>query len=734
MTKQIRSQAKLNAFKIPTRKFEVPTDINGKPLRVSDYYGENVFNYEESDILTKLDKKEISDIIAKRKEFTHDMAEKFANAVLNWALSRGTTHFTHWFQPLTGSTAEKHDAFLSVEGGKPIEKLSGSELIQGEPDASSFPNGGSRSTFEARGYTSWDLTSPIFIRQAENGGTLCIPTAFVSYLGDALDIKTPLLRSITQLSKAATEFCNLTGESDRDSDKIKSIDVTAGCEQEYFLIDKALYYERPDLVMSGRTLFGAVTSRNQQLDDHYFGTVPDRVLAFMQESEIEMYKLGIPAKTRHNEVAPGQFELAPIFDKANVAVDQNQLIMATLQSVAIKHDFVCLLHEKPFQGINGSGKHLNWSMGGKGVGNLLEPGDNPHTNYRFLAVIAIICEAVFRHGGPLRTAIASHSNDHRLGANEAPPSIISVFLGDTLTAILDAYAAGKTYKSNDDNVLDLRADQLARLVKDNTDRNRTSPFAFTGNKFEFRAVGSSQNVGIPATILNAAVTDVLRDVNVRIAKEKEEGKNTDDILMGVIKDLYNNSKRAVFNGDGYSQEWQDEAAKRGLPNLKTSADALRVIKDSNVNKFLLDQGIYSPSELETRYNVRVERYCACRNIEFNTMVNMIHKDILPAAINYKNELATAIVNQKAAGVEAKADLELLKSVNSGVEALVANTKIMVAELDKHIGEDDIEYASKIANDLLPLSEKMAETIAYLEENVSEELWPLPTYFDMLFIR
>lgn len=734
MTKQIRSQAKLNAFKIPTRKFEVPKDVNGKPLRVSDYYGENVFKYEDSDILTKQDKKEIADIIAKRKDFTNDMAEKFANAVLNWALSKGTTHFTHWFQPLTGSTAEKHDAFLSIEGGKPIEKLSGSQLIQGEPDASSFPNGGSRSTFEARGYTSWDLTSPIFIRETENGGTLCIPTAFVSYLGDALDIKTPLLRSITQLSKAATEFCNLVNESDRDADKIESIDVTAGCEQEYFLIDKALYFERPDLVMGGRTLFGAVTSRNQQLDDHYFGTVPDRVLAFMQEAEVEMYKLGIPAKTRHNEVAPGQFELAPIFDRANVAVDQNQLIMATLQSVAIKHDFVCLLHEKPFQGINGSGKHLNWALGGKGVGNLLEPTDNPHTNYRFLAMIAIICEAVFRHGGPLRTAIASHSNDHRLGANEAPPSIISVFLGDTLTAILDAYADGKAYKSNDDTVLDLRADQLARLVKDNTDRNRTSPFAFTGNKFEFRAVGSSQNVGIPATILNAAVTDVLTDVNARISKEQGEGKAIDDILMGVIKDLYNNAKPAVFNGDGYSQDWQDEAAKRGLPNLRTSADALRVIKDTKANQFLIDQGIYSESELDTRYNVRVERYCACRNIEFHTLVNMIHKDVLPASIKYKNELAQSIVNQKAAGVEAKADLELLKTVNTYVETLVSDTKKLANELEKHEGKDDIEYATVIANELLPLSEKVADTVAYLEENVSEELWPLPTYFDMLFIR
>ena len=734
MTKQVRFQAKLNAYKIQTRKFNVPSDVNGKPLRVSDYYGENVFDFNDSDILTKTDKKDISDIIAKRKDFDRDIAEKYANAVLSWALSKGATHFTHWFQPLTGSTAEKHDAFLSIEDGKPIEKLSTTQLIQGEPDASSFPNGGSRSTFEARGYTTWDLTSPIFLRTSENGKTLCIPTAFVSYLGDALDIKTPLLRSITKLSKAAIEFCNLTNTSSRESDKITDIDITVGCEQEYFLVDRSLYFERPDLVMSGRTVFGASTSRNQQLDDHYFGTIPDRILAFMQEVEIELYKLGIPAKTRHNEVAPGQFELAPIFSSANVAVDQNQMIMAILQSVAVKHDFVCLLHEKPFQGINGSGKHLNWAMGGKGVGNLLEPTGTPHTNYRFLAVIAIICEAVYRHGGPLRTAIASHANDHRLGANEAPPSIISVFLGDTLTAILDAYSSGETYDDKSETFLDLNAEQLARLVKDNTDRNRTSPFAFTGNKFEFRAVGSSQNVGIPATVLNGAVSSVFAEMNIRIKKEKEAGTSIDDILMGITKDLYNNSKNVVFNGDGYSQAWQDEAAKRGLPNFKTSPDALRVMKDTKANEFLVNQGIYTASEIETRFNVRVERYCKCREIEFITLISMIHKDILPASIKYKNEIASSIVNQKAAGVEAKADLGILKLINKHVEDLVENTEKLSKMLEENEGKDDIDYADTIAHKMFPLSEKIGLIVSELEENVSEEIWPLPTYFDLLFVR
>ena len=732
MTKAIRGQAKINTFKIPTRKFNLPSDVNGNPLRVSEYFGENVFDYKKSEILTKQDKEDIKDVLTRKKNISKDMAEKFANAVLNWATGKGTTHFTHWFQPLTGSTAEKHDAFLSFDDGRPIEKLSASQLIQGEPDASSFPNGGSRSTFEARGYTSWDLSSPIFLRDHANGKTLCIPTAFVTYHGDALDIKTPMMRSIDQLSMAASKFVNLTSGKTRKEDQVEKIDVSCGCEQEYFLVDKALYFERPDLVMGGRTLFGAGTSRNQQLDDHYFGTIPERVLAYMQEVEVELYKLGIPAKTRHNEVAPGQFELAPIFSSANIAVDQNQMVMSILQSVAIKHEFVCLLHEKPFAGINGSGKHLNWSMGSKEVGNLLEPTDKPHTNYRFLATVAIICEALNRHGALLRTAIASHSNDHRLGANEAPPSIISAFLGDTLTAILEAYAAGEKYTEQDTEILDLGADQLARLVRDNTDRNRTSPFAFTGNKFEFRAVGSSQNVGIPMTILNASVTDVINDMNVRIEKELSEGKSVEDCLIDITKDLYNNAKKVVFNGDGYSQEWQDEAAKRGLPNLRTSADALKVIADTNANQFLLDMGVYTKAELEMRFNVRVERYCLQRIIEFRTLINMIHKDIIPAAIQYKGIIASAIEDQKELGIEPKVDLAILKDLNDKLSELYDKS----SELNKALNGlgDEISDAEKIAHELLPLSEKIAEDCAYLEEHITEDLWPLPTYFDLLFVR
>jgi glutamine synthetase len=733
MTKLVRAQAKLNSYKIPTRVFNVPKDTNGNPLRVSEYFGENVFNYKNSDILTDQDKKSIADVIAKKEEFSKEMAEKYANAVLNWATSKGVTHFTHWFQPLTGSTAEKHDAFLSIEKGKPIEKLSASQLIQGEPDASSFPHGGSRSTFEARGYTSWDLTSPIFIRTQENGKTLCIPTAFVSYTGDALDIKTPLLRSVTQLSKAASKFLNLTSGKNREGEKVTKVDVSCGCEQEYFLVDKALFFERPDLVMGGRTLFGAVTSRNQQLEDHYFGTVPDRVMAFMQEVEVELYRLGIPAKTRHNEVAPGQFEIAPIFSSGNVAADQNQIMMSILESVAIKHGFVCLLHEKPFGGINGSGKHLNWSMSSK-LGNMLEPTDTPHTNFQFLATVAMICEAINRHGANLRTAIASHGNDHRLGANEAPPSIISVFLGDTLTAILDAYADGKKYDPSSETFLDLKADQLARLVKDNTDRNRTSPFAFTGNKFEFRAVGSSANVGIPMTVLNGAVTDVINDMNERIEKELEAGKSVDEILRQITIDLYKNSKKVVFNGDGYSKEWEIEAEKRGLPNLRTSADALKIIADAPKNSFLTKLGIYTESELKTRFNVRVERYVKHRLIEFNTLVNMINKDVIPATIEYKNMVANSIHAQKNVGVDAKSDITVLTEINDTLNTLMADKTKLIKEIEA-IGEDEgIEACEKIAKELLPLSEKIADSINFLEENVAEDMWPIPTYYDLLFIR
>ncbi len=730
MTKNLRLQARANIFKTSIRKFDSPFDINKNPLPVSEYYGENVFNFMESKLLTKGDKEEIKAILEKKRDLSTVCAEKLAAAILNWAVSKGATHFIHLFQPMTEATAEKHDAFLSIEKGKPIEKLKASQLMQGEPDASSFPNGGARSTFEARGYTSWDLSSPIFLKTHINGKTLCIPAAFVSYSGEALDIKTPLLRSISQLSKSVTEFLNLLEAP--GSKNHERVTVSCGCEQEYFLVDKGFYLQRPDLVMTGRTLFGATPSKNQQLEDHYFGAVPERVLAYMQEVEVELYRLGIPAKTRHNEVAPGQFELAPIFDDGNIAIDQNQMIMTILKDVADKHGFFCLLHERPFAGVNGSGKHLNWSMGSVKTRNLLEPTTVPHNNHRFLAMVAIICEAIYRRGGSLRTAIASHSNDHRLGANEAPPSIVSVFLGDTLTAILEACAAGKAYTEKHITALDLGADQLAPLKRDNTDRNRTSPFAFTGNRFEFRAVGSIANAGVPLTILNAAVTDVFNDVNLRIKEELTKGKKVNDILTGITKDLYNNCSKVVFNGDGYSQEWQDEAQKRGLPNMRTTPEALKLLIDSKANEFLTKLKIYSQAELKMRFNVRVERYCLYRGIEFKTLINMIHKDILPVAMRYKGLLAKGIEHQKSVGVEATVDLVLLKNMDIHISKLYEKVQSLEQGV-LGLGHDIVD-ADKIAQTLLPLSEEIAHEIGYLERNITNELWPLPTYFDLLFMR
>jgi glutamine synthetase len=729
VTTQTRSDSKILAFTRQAQPCEIPVNPQGKYLTVSQYYGENVFNYQLSKNLTQGHKKELEEVMQSKKTLSDDLGKAYANAVLEWAIDRGVTHFCHWFQPLTGSTAEKHDAFLSFDNDRPIEKLSASQLMQGEPDASSFPNGGSRSTFEARGYTSWDLTSPIFIKESENGSTLCIPTAFVSYHGDALDIKTPLLRSVATLSETAAEFCRLSGSKD-----VKKVSVSTGCEQEYFLVDKAFYFERPDLVMTGRTLFGSSTAKNQQLDDHYFGAIPGRVLAFMQELEIELYRLGIPAKTRHNEVAPGQFELAPIFKDANIAADQNQLVMTTIKDVAVKHDFVALLHEKPFAGINGSGKHVNWSLSDDKGHNLFEPGKDPHENFRFLAMVGVTCEALRRHGAMLRMAIASQSNDHRLGANEAPPSIISAFLGETLESIFESITGEGGYTPADSNVLDLGADQLAQLLKDNTDRNRTSPFAFTGNKFEFRAVGSSAAIGWPVSILNAAVNEVLADTNEMLKKEIDGGKTADDALLAVATHWYKNSKQVVFGGDGYSEEWVKEAAKRGLPNLRTTADALTVLKDESQTAFMTNAGIYRKSELETRYNVLVERYNTLREIEFRVMGGMIEKSVIPCAVEYKTKLAKLLRDQKEIGIEGSVEKDLLKSLNFTTDSLMSNLNNLrkgVEDASK-LGEE--EFSMKIANELLPLSEEIAELCNKIEELVPENMWDMPTYYDMLFIR
>ncbi|HXH30602.1 MAG TPA: glutamine synthetase III [Bacteriovoracaceae bacterium] len=730
MANQLRQQAKLTVYGRKARKCPVPMNEQGKYLKVSQYFGENVYNYHLSKSFSAEDKEILKQVIDGRRTIDKPLATKVANSVMEWAIIKGATHFCHWFQPLTGSTAEKHDAFLSFDNDRPIEMLSASQLMQGEPDASSFPNGGSRATFEARGYTTWDLTSPLFIQESVNGKTLVIPTAFVSYHGDALDTKTPLLRSDLKINEVMMKFCNLIGMKD-----VNKVYTTCGAEQEYFLIDKAFYFGRQDLVMTGRALFGSLTSRNQQLEDHYFGLIEDRVLGYMQEVEIELYKMGIPAKTRHNEVAPGQYELAPIFKDANVAADNNQIVMTVLRTVALKHDFVCLLHEKPFAGVNGSGKHLNWSMSTDTGVNFLEPGNNPHENFRFLAVVATVCEAVYRHADIIRMGIASHGNDHRLGANEAPPSIMSVFLGDTLTKILDSMVSGGKYVASSKVLLDLGARQLADLFKDNTDRNRTSPFAFTGNKFEFRACGSSASIGYPLSILNAAVIDIFEETNKVIEDEIAKGKSADDALTAVILKWYGNAQRIVFNGDGYSQDWVKEAAKRGLGNMRTTPEAISVLKDSKKTNVLITSGVFTESEISTRYNVMLERYIKCRDIELKTLIGMVLKQILPVAIEYKTTLAESVKKQKDAGCDHSLELELLKNLAALTASLHSQTNNLATSLDDlHKGHDEENTAKKIAMELMPESVRVADLCNQIEEILPDENWPVPKYYDMLFIR
>ncbi|MEK6626618.1 MAG: glutamine synthetase III, partial [Bdellovibrionota bacterium] len=697
-------------------------------LRVSQYYGENTFNYNKAKTIPEAMRKELQQIAREGGKLKRELAEVVARAATEWALEKGVTHFCHWFQPLTGSTAEKQDAFINFQDGEVIEKFGASQLMQGEPDASSFPHGGMRSTFEARGYTSWDMTSPMFLAEGINGKTLCIPTAFVSYHGMAMDVKTPLLRSSNRLNKATTHFMNLIGE------KSTRVHANCGAEQEYFLIDKAFYFNRPDLVMTGRTLMGLGTTKHQQLEDHYFGAIPERVKAFMDELNLELHRLGIPAKTQHNEVAPAQFELAPIFEEANVAADHNQVTMSVMKNVANRHGLVALLHEKPFTGINGSGKHVNWSMGDDLGTNLLEPGRDPHTNHRFLGICAIVVEAVYRHSAILRASIAGHGNDHRLGANEAPPSVISVYLGDTLGNIYQSIIDGTNFVPTDKKMLDLGAGQLATLLSDNSDRNRTSPFAFTGNKFEFRAVGASQSVGFPLTILNAAVAEVMEEANLLLEQEIKLGKNVEDALFMLTKKYITNAKKVIFNGDGYSKEWLKEAEQRGLPNYKNTVEALEVFKDAKLTAFLVKTGVLSEQEITMRYNVLAERYNTHREIEFRTLLNMVYHQVLPAGITYKEQLSTVIRNQKEIGLESSVEVEIYKNLSSAMENLFGKARNLKTTLEATASIQHHKKGEVFARELMPLSETVAQYSNEMEDLIPDSLWPLPKYYDMLFIR
>ncbi|MCR9204510.1 MAG: glutamine synthetase III [Halobacteriovoraceae bacterium] len=709
------------------RKIQRPLDSQGNPARIIEYYGENIFDFRQAKNIPEAVKKELEVIATSNKPLPRDLADVVAKTAMEWAMSRGATHFCHWFQPLTGSTAEKHDSFLDIKDGEAIENLSAGQLMQGEPDASSFPNGGSRSTFEARGYTSWDLTSPMFLIEGVNGLTLCIPTAFISYTGQALDIKTPLLRSEVAVNKAAKRFLKAIGQ---ETERVVS---NCGPEQEYFLIDEVFYYSRPDLIMTGRTLFGSLSTKNQQLDDHYFGDISERVMGFMQELDLELHRLGIPSKTRHNEVAPGQYEIAPIFTNTNVAADQNQIMMATLKRVAHKHHFVCLIHEKPFAGINGSGKHLNWSLSTVEGDNLLNPGKTPEKNPRFLTMVAATVEALNRHGGILRASIASAGNDHRLGANEAPPSIISAYLGDTLERIFTAIKDGKKLNLDAESPMDVGTQQLANLDKDNTDRNRTSPFAFTGNKFELRACGSEMSIGLPLSILNGAVADVLNETAEDIEKLVSAGKSADEAMQEVTKKLITNAWAVIFNGDGYSDEWVKEAEKRGLLNLKTTADALPLYNDEKRTAFLRDQNIYTKEELETRFHVLVERYNTLREIEFLTLVQLVNQHVLPSVFNYKLQLGNLIKMQKDISYDSSVEGAIYKRVNYTTETLFNRVENLNNGL-KELPEEGQKRSKMIADTLMPLSTEIADLCGELEEVIPEAEWTLPTYQDMLFLR
>ena len=658
------------------------------------------------------------------------VADAVASAMKDWAMEHGATHFTHLFQPMTGLTAEKHDSFLSPTGtGSAVAEFSGKELLKGEPDASSFPSGGIRATFEARGYTGWDPTSPAYIRESPNGATLVIPTVFVSWTGEALDKKTPLIRSMEALSKQAMRILRLFG----NTDAVK-VFTTVGPEQEYFLIDKNFMYARPDLLNCGRTLFGAKPPKGQELEDQYFGTIPERVLACMAACETEMFKLGIPVKTRHNEVAPSQYEIAPIFEDSNLATDHNQLCMDVMRQTADHYGLVCLLHEKPFAGINGSGKHNNFSMATDTGENLLNPGDTPHDNAQFLVFCVAVIRAVAKYPELLRVTVASAGNDHRLGANEAPPAIMSVFLGDQLQDIMDQLEKGKPEKTLPGGFMEVGASVLPHLPRDAGDRNRTSPFAFTGNKFEFRAVGSSFSIAGPNTVLNTIVAESLDYVATQLEAATGKGtplnKAVQDLLAGILKE----SKKVIFNGDGYSEEWHKEAERRGLPNLKNTVDALPVIIRKDAVELFAKYKVFSERELQSRYNIFAEKYVKEVTIEANTMVNMARTMILPAALRYQAEVATAVNATKAAGVDAGAQLEHLKELTATLSQFQAAT----AALDHAVGHphsgEPYADAKSMRDKVLP---KMVELRALgdkLETTVADDLWPLPTYREMLFIK
>jgi len=699
--------------------------------KISDYFNSNVFDKQKmKEYLSKEAFQVIISSIDKNEPIPRDMAEQVASAMKSWAISKSATHYTHWFQPLTGTTAEKHDAFFEpLEDGSAIETFSGDALAQQEPDASSFPSGGLRNTFEARGYTAWDPSSPAFIM----GRTLCIPTVFVSYTGEALDYKVPLLKALIALDKAAVDVCHYFDKS------IEKVNASLGIEQEYFLVDIALFNARPDLYLTGRTLFGHMSAKNQQLEDHYFGSIPERVYAYMQDLETEALQLGIPLKTRHNEVAPSQFECAPVYEEINLAIDHNQLLMDLMDRVAKRHNFKVLLHEKPYAGINGSGKHNNWSMITNTGKNLLSPGKTPKNNLMFLTFFVNTIRAVYEHADLLRASIASVNNDHRLGANEAPPAIISIFLGSQLSDVLDEIETSRISKKiKDDALLWQGIPKIPQILKDNTDRNRTSPFAFTGNKFELRAVGSSANSAYPMTILNMIMAEQLKKFKYDVDRLLRKGEKKDVALLMVIKKYIKESKNIRFEGNGYSAEWEKEAEERGLSNFKTTPKALDAFLSEKSTILFEDSSVFSPREAHARHEVLLESFYKKLQIEARVIGELVTNVIIPTAINYQTNLVENVRGLKDLGFDAAtyaAQMDIITKISEHVNFIKSNVGYMIAERKQanaieDIREKAITYDEKVKVFFQPIRYHVDK----LEQLVDDSLWPLPKFRELLFIK
>jgi len=712
----------------------ISTEVKSPASKISDFYGSNVFDKKKMrDFLSKEVYEKLISSINQGELINTDDANQIANAMKSWAMAKGATHYTHWFQPLTGTTAEKHDSFFEPSGDGAIEKFAGSALVQQEPDASSFPNGGIRNTFEARGYTAWDPSSPAFIMESKAGKTLCIPTVFVSYTGEALDYKAPLLKALAALDKAAVDVCQFFDKS------ITKVNASLGIEQEYFLVDESLFNARPDLALTGRALFGHMSAKGQQLEDHYFGSIPERVFTYMVDFENEALKLGIPLKTRHNEVAPSQFECAPIYEEINLAIDHNQLLMDVMEKVARRHHFRVLLHEKPYAGINGSGKHNNWSLITDTGKNLLAPGKTPKNNLMFLTFFVNTIKAVSEHADLLRASIASVSNDHRLGANEAPPAIISIFLGQQLNEVLDEIEHSRISKKiKEDNALWLGIPKIPQILMDNTDRNRTSPFAFTGNKFELRAVGSTANSSAPMTVLNAIVADQLVKFKADVDKLIKKGDKKDIALLTVIKKYIKESKSIRFEGNGYSQEWADEAATRGLSNLKTTPKALDAYVSDKTTELFANTKVFNKRELHARHEIMLENFYKKLQIEARVMGEVANTAIIPAAIAYQNTLIENIKGLKEIGMSKDAINTPLSIINklSDHLAIVKSSIDKMLEERKEVNKIEDSREKAIAYDERVKS--YFDTIRYhadkLEQIVDDSVWPLPKFRELLFLK